>query len=147
MAPARLPRPRGVVEKLSAELPCYRLPPAFGAHSRHYMPIGVLDGETRREKTTLVFDTWARLDDGELTATWKDMCLDQAEMSILDDLVQCLNYLGRSESWVEGRVMREGEPEPKANCFPDRRGEMPDRVGSRLPFSRLQSLPTFRLGG
>ena len=116
---------RGLVEKLSAELPCYRLPSATGAHSRHYMPLGVLDGGTKREKTTLVFDTWARPDDEEMTVTWKDVRLDRAESSILDDLVQCLNYLGRSESWVEGRVMGEGEPVPEANCFPDQRGAMP----------------------
>ena len=116
---------RDLVEKLSAELPCYRLPPAVGAHSRHYMPIGVLDDETRREKTTLVFDTWVRIGDRELTVTWKDVCLDRAEASILGDLVQSMNYLGRSESWVAGRVMGEGELVPKANCFPEPRGEAP----------------------
>ena len=116
---------RGLVEKLSAELPCYRLPPAVGAHSRHYMPVGVLDRKTRREETTLVFDTWVRIGDGELTVTWRDVCLDRAEASILGDLVQCLNYLGRSESWVAGRVMGESEPVPEANCFPEPRGEAP----------------------
>lgn len=117
---------RILVEKLSVELPCYRLPPAVGAHSRHYMPLGVLDGDTKREKTTLVFDTWARPDGEEMTVTWKDVRLGKAESSLLDGLVQCLNYLGRSESWVEGRVIREGEPVPEANCFPDQRGAMPD---------------------
>ena len=116
---------RGLFEKLAAELPCYRLPPAVGAHSRHYMPVGALDGGTKREKTTLVFDTWARLGDEEMTVAWKDVRLDRAESSLLDDLVQCLNYLGRSESWVEGRVIWEGEPVPEPNCFPERRGEMP----------------------
>ena len=117
---------RGLFEKLAAELPCYRLPPAIGAHSRHYMPTGVLDGHTKREKTTLVFDTWARVGDEEMTVTWKDVRLEKAESSILDDLVQCLNYLGRSEGWVEGRVMGEGEPVPEPNCFPDRSSGMPD---------------------
>ena len=115
---------RGLFEKLAADLPCYRLPPAVGAHSRHYMPIGVLNGD-KREKTKLVFDTWARLGDEEMTVTWKDVRLDRAESSLLDYLVQCLNYLGRSESWIEGRVMGEGEPVPEANCLPERRGEMP----------------------
>ena len=116
---------RGLVEKLSAELPRYRLPSAVGAHSRHYMPTGVLDGGTRREETKLVFDTWARPDDEELTVTWKNVRLEKTESSLLDDLVQCLNYLGRSESWVAGRVMEAGESVPEANCLPDRRGEMP----------------------
>ena len=50
---------------------------------------------------------------------------EEAESSILDDLVQCLNYLGRSEGWVEGRGMGEGEPVPEPNCFPERSSGMP----------------------
>ena len=118
---------RSLIEKLSAELPRYFLPPAVGAHSRHYMPIGVLDGKRKVEKTTLVFDTWARVEDQELVATWDNIRLDDAELSILGVLVERLNYLGRSESWVEGRVMGDGEPKPENNCFPEHRGEMPGR--------------------
>ena len=120
---------RSLIEKLSAELPRYRLPPAVGTHSRHYMPIGVLDSKTKIEKTTLVFDTWARIEDEELTVTWNDVRLDEAERSLLGVLVARLSYLGRSESWVAGRVMVEGEPTPETNCFPEQeqRGETPGR--------------------
>ena len=120
------PAARSLIEKLSAELPSYHLPLALGTHSRHYMPIGVLD-DKKIEKTSLVFDTWARVGDEEMTVTWKDVSLDQNEASILDDLVQCLNYLGRSESWVEGRMMEAGEPVEESNCLPDQQGEVPDR--------------------
>ena len=120
------PAARGLVEKLCAEIPVYRLPPAVGTHSRHYMPIGVLN-DKKTEKTTLVFDTWARVGDEEMIVTWRDVRLDQAEASVLGDIVRCLNYLGRSESWVEGRMMGEGETVPEANCFPALRGEMLDR--------------------
>ena len=120
---------RSLIEKLSAELPHYHLPPAVGTHSRHYMPIGVLDRKTKIEKTTLVFDTWARIEDEELTVTWNDVRLDEAERSLLGVLVARLSYLGRSESWVAGRVMAEGEPTPETNCFPEQeqRGETPGR--------------------
>ena len=114
-----------LIEMLSGELPSYYLPSAVGAHSRHYMPIGVLDSKTKIEKTTLVFDTWARIDDEEMTVTWKDVRLERDEASILEDLVQCLNYLGRSESWVECRVMEAGEEAPETNCFPERVREIP----------------------
>ena len=117
---------RRLVEKLSAELPRYHLPPALGAHSRHYMPLGTLNGKTKIEKTTLVFDTWARVGDEEMAAIWKDVRLDKSEASILDDLAERLNYLGRSESWVECRVMGEAE-RLEVNCFPERRGEGHDR--------------------
>ena len=104
---------RSLIENLASELPHYRLPPAVGAHSRHYMPIGVLDPKTKIEKTTLVFDTWARVEDQELVATWRDVILGDAERSMLVGLTERLNYLGRSESWVEGRVLGAHEPAPE----------------------------------
>ena len=38
-----------------------------------------------------------------------------------------LNYLGRSESWVAGRVMGKNEPLPETNCFPEEPGNTPGR--------------------
>ena len=116
---------RDLIEKLSAELPSYHLPPAIGAHSRHYMPVGTLT-PSKIERTTLVFDTWARVDDEDLVATWKDVHLDGDEAATLDDIAQCLNYLGRSESWVACRVMGEGEQVPAANCLQEAH-QIPDR--------------------
>src|SRR5215472_6902132 len=60
---------RSLIEKLAAVLPSYRLPHAAAAHSRHYMPIGGLRKEAV-EKTTLVFDAWARVAGGALTVRW-----------------------------------------------------------------------------
>ena len=134
---------RSLIEKLSAELPRYRLPPAVGTHSRHYMPIGVLDSKTKIEKTTLVFDTWARIEDEELTITWNDVRLDEAERSLLGVLVARLSYLGRSESWVEGRVMGEIEPTPAANCFPERQGERPGHGWVQVPLLAAISAADF----
>ena len=118
---------RSLIEKLAADLPRYYLPPTVGAHSRHYMPTGVLDPKTKREKTTLVFDTWARIKDQEMTVIWSKVRLDDAERSVLNVLVERLNYLGRSESWVKGRVMEESERTPESNCFPENVGTTPGR--------------------
>lgn len=107
---------RNLIGKLAGALPTYSLAPAAGAHSRHYMPIGVLD--KGREKTTLVFDTWAQVDDGELAVTW-DVDLTDAESALLDTLVGNLGYLGRSESWVVARLARPDESIPASNCFPE----------------------------
>ena len=136
---------RNLIEKLSAELPYYHLPPAVGTHSRHYMPIGALDSKTKIEKTTLVFDTWARIEDEELTVTWNDVHLDEAERSILGVLTARLNYLGRSESWVQGRVMEEDEPIPETNCFPERdqRGVVPGRGREQVAVLAAASAPDF----
>ena len=118
---------RSLLEKLSEELPSYHLPPAVGTHSRHYMPIGVLDGKTKMQKTTLVFDTWTRVGDEAMTVKWEDVRLDHGEAAILQALTQRLNYLGRSESWVECRVMAASEAAPATNCFPEPAGEAPGR--------------------
>lgn len=91
---------RQLVAKLSEALPLYRLPFASAAHSRHFMPF--VKGKS--QKTTLVFDTWANVGDGELLIHWP--CeLDNAEAELLDTLASSLGYLGRSESWVEASVV------------------------------------------
>lgn len=118
---------RSLIEKLSAEPPHYRIPQTVGTHSRHYMPIGVLDSETKIEKTTLVFDTWARVEEQELLITWNNTHLDEGELSSLRFLVERLNYLGRSESWVEGRMIGAEESIPECNCFPEKSEKPPGR--------------------
>ena len=121
------PVARNLLEGLCSELPHFVLPPVTGTHSRHYVPIGVLDSKTKREKTTLVFDTWARVGDQELIATWANVNLRPTELSLLRTLVRRLNYLGRSESWVQGRVVADDQFVPEANCFPEEEGEAPGR--------------------
>lgn len=107
---------RNLIEKLAAALPAYSLPPAAGAHSRHYMPLGVLD--KGREKTTLVLDTWAQIDDGEIAVVW-DIELADTETALLAQLAERLGYLGRSESWVVARLARPGESLLAINCVPE----------------------------
>ena len=98
------PVARQLIEKLAANLPSYRLPSASAAHSRHFMPLGTLD--KGREKTTLVFDTWADVGDESLEIHWACELTDD-ESRLLGELAECLGYLGRSESWVEARLLPE----------------------------------------
>ena len=96
------PVARSLVGNLASALPFYRLPAASAAHSRHFMPVGTLGNG--REKTTLVFDTWANVGDGELVVRWP--CdIDTPECELLARLVETLGYLGRSESWVEAKLI------------------------------------------
>ncbi len=93
---------RSLLLKLACELPSYRLPSASVAHSRHFMPVGTLD--KGRERTTLVFDTWANIGDDELVISWN--CeLTTEELELFSQLVNCLGYLGRSESWIEAEIL------------------------------------------
>ncbi len=90
-----------LIEKLAAKAPSYVLPTASVAHSRHFMPIGVM--AKGREKTTLVFDTWLDIGNSTLEVHWGCQ-LSQAEATQLRVLAESLGYLGRSESWVEAKV-------------------------------------------
>lgn len=110
-------------KKLAAELPNYYLPPVSGAHSRHYMPIGTLD-KNKIEKTTLVIDTWGQIKGQELIITW-DVALGNEEIAMLADLVERLGYLGRSESWIIGRLILQDETIPESNCYPEQQGVSP----------------------
>lgn len=135
---------RNLIEKLSCELPCYYIPDTIGTHSRHYMPTTKL--ENGKEKTTLVFDTWARIEDEdqELVVIWRDVVLEVTELSMLSDLVERLNYLGRSESWVEGRVMEDGETIPERNCFADKQGKVPDRNWEQVALLAPENAETYK---
>ncbi len=114
------PSAASLIDKLAGTLPSYRLPKASAAHSRHYMPIGVLD--KGREKTTLVFDTWADVGDESLAVRW-DCNLTDAETEQLRQLAECLGYLGRSESWVEGELVPDGAAPPDTfDAIPHRDG-------------------------
>jgi len=114
---------RSLVLKLASVLPRFGLPPAVAAHSRHYMPLGVLD--KGRERTTLVIDAWARVSRGEVVVVW-DAELTEPEESLLQELVAKIGYLGRSESWLEGRVV-DGK-DVRADVVPHGAGE-PHRPG------------------
>jgi CRISPR-associated protein Csb2 len=60
-----------------------------------------IDG--KNQKTTLVFDTWANVADGEMYIHWPCELTDD-ELVLLGQLASALGYLGRSESWVEGEL-------------------------------------------
>jgi CRISPR-associated protein Csb2 len=114
---------RRLIDKLASTLPSYRLPAASVAHSRHFMPIGVLG--KGRETTTLVFDAWLDVGDAEVEIHW-DCDLTKEEVGQLRALAECLGYLGRSESWVEAEVIENfGRPSALLNAIPDGDGKRP----------------------
>ncbi len=117
------PTARRLVEALCNQLPSYCLPRAAAAHSRHFMPLGVL--EHGREKTTLVFDAWADVADEPMFVSW-DCALDLEASELLSRLAQGLSYLGRSESWVVASVVPDSEaPGLEFNAVPHTEGHRP----------------------
>ena len=73
------------------------------------MPLGVLDNG--REKTTLVFDTWADVGEGALVVRW-DCTLDEEARSIFEVLARHLfgnPRRGRHEGESLCGRLREGD--------------------------------------
>ena len=87
-----------VINKLSRDLPEYRLPAGVAAHTRHYMPL-------YRDKTAKIFDTFVHVNSEPALMAWPAIELDEAEHNALAELVSRTQYLGRAESWVEMRVI------------------------------------------
>lgn len=99
-----------LVETLSSSLPEYSLPAASHSHTRHYMPLREFG------KTSLVFDAFAAVNrDEPLCMAWPVAELSERQLSLLDDLLDAIGYLGRAESWVDARRC---EGEIRANCRP-----------------------------
>lgn len=90
---------RKLVAALAAQTPSYLAAPCPATHSRHYMPLGGKDG-----KTTLVLDTCAVPGAEPLIVSWA-VELDEVCLELLNQIVGAMGYLGRAESWVEGRLI------------------------------------------
>jgi CRISPR-associated protein Csb2 len=109
---------RRVIHKLSSELPVFSLPrdQVSLGHSRHYMPLYKL-GESSK-----IFDAFISLSNaGPVVVIWKGVCLDEEERKYLDLLVGKVGYIGRAESWVEGKLLSNWEGD--ANAYPYNEGE------------------------
>ena len=69
-----------LLANLAEQAPHYQLPLGVHAHTRHYMP--------NRQKQTLVFDAFARVDaKSELIMHWPDLALDAKQTELLDALL------------------------------------------------------------
>lgn len=95
-----------LLKKLSATEPAYSLPRASEAHTRHYMPTR----EGRSEKKAKVFDSFIRLtNETERLLVRYDVDLEQEERDELSQLASGLSYLGRAESWVDAKLLDDGD--------------------------------------
>ena len=87
----------GLIEGLAAEPPVFRLPRAVHSHVRAFMPAPT--------KRTLIYDAFLRFDrDAELVAAWPGVTLRAGQEALAAHLLERIGYLGRAESWAEGRI-------------------------------------------
>lgn len=117
----RLPGvPAAEMQALLAALaapPHVHLPAGTPAHSRHFMP-WFKKGPADR---TQVFDAFVAVDPrAELVLAWPGVELSPEQTALLAALLDRLPYLGRAESWCQGRLC---SPPPSFNCWPLAPGE------------------------
>lgn len=135
------PAGKRLIEALADTLPRYRLPAASVSHSRHFMPIGVL--EKGREKTTLVFDTWADVGHGALAVRW-DCSVDDEARALFGALAAHLGYLGRSESWVEAEAIADDAALPSGSeAYPHVDGHHGERGWEQVSLMAAEPAGTY----
>jgi CRISPR-associated protein Csb2 len=94
--------------------PVLRLPRASVSHTRSFLSKNEEDPLAR----TLIFDAFVALSPrSALLIAWPEVSLDAEVQADLDELLSLLNFFGRSESWVSGRVL-EGITTVDWNCAP-----------------------------
>ena len=104
-----------IFEALAAEPPVFFLPEATTSHTRSYLSQNLED----ISKKQLIFDAFVVVSKySSLMMMWKNLDLADSQRYDFERMLSLLKYLGRSESWVEARIV------PSAdgihwNCGPD----------------------------
>jgi CRISPR-associated protein Csb2 len=115
--------PAATVESMLTALsapPRYALPPARASHTRSYLSQNKEDPSDKK----LVFDGFAILERrAPVLVGWPGLHLEPDALAAMRTLAASLNYLGRSESWVRGRVV--DDREVHWNCVPLEPGPVP----------------------
>lgn len=107
-------RVRPILEALAQEPPRFHLPPARAAHTRAFLSENLQDVSKRQK----VFDPFVVLSPAEpVLVGWPQSSLTLDATSDLGELLGLMNYLGRSESWVEARLRPDADG-MKWNCGP-----------------------------
>jgi len=95
------------------EPPKFLLPPATASHTRSYLNSNQKDPFAQQ----LIFDAFVVTDRNSKLLLGVETDLPQEKVGDLNELLEELNYLGRSESWVKAQVVVR-EPDVEWNCFP-----------------------------
>ncbi|UUX93118.1 type I-G CRISPR-associated protein Csb2 [Methanoplanus endosymbiosus] len=118
--------PEGRVEsifcELASECPVFELPEANASHTRSYL-------SQNKEKITdkaLIFDAFVIIPrESVVKMMWRNVELPEDKIKDLNAMLSKLNYFGRSESWVDAKIISEVNG-TGWNCGPEYR-EVEDR--------------------
>jgi len=97
----------GLIETLAKEAPMFRLPEAVHSHVRAFMP-----APTDKK---LIYDAFLRFDPAaELIVAWPNVELTESQLDLAAHLLDRIGYLGRAESWADGRIASDWDGEVNA---------------------------------
>lgn len=121
--------------------PFFNLPEASAAHTRSFLS----SNERDPTKKQLVFDAFVALEHYDKVLMGFDCVLGSESIKDLESILEELNYLGRSESWVRASVVKELE-DITWNCLPISddstfQGNKTVRVACVLPAEMYDKLP------
>ena len=103
-----------VLGELAREVPRFRLPAATTSHTRSYLHTNTFDPTDK----ALIFDAFVAVAEGaRCYLCWDGVELTAGQRTTLATLLGTLNYLGRSESWVEAALV-EHEQDELYGCEP-----------------------------
>lgn len=92
---------RSLLQALASSPPRFALPQAVATHTRSYLSANDKDPTAKN----LVFDSFLVFERASACfITWPDLSLDGGARNTLRLLLENLNYLGRSESWVAAEI-------------------------------------------
>jgi CRISPR-associated protein Csb2 len=130
-----------ILEALASTPPSYHIPPAAASHTKSYLSRNERDPMAK----TAIFDGFVALSPrSTVLMGWPEVQLGIDASAALDELLCQLNYLGRSESWIEARLVA-GVREVDWNCRPaagaaDSGGDM-DMVPVAVPSAQADYAP------
>ena len=126
-------RPGWPDERLAAVLrplaatPVFRLPPATASHTRSFLSSNTTNTSAKQK----VFDAFVVVDRRERLLAGFRCEVSQQARNDLEDLLGELNYLGRSESWIQARLL-DPDAEVDPNCG------LAELVGSGRPMEWVE---------
>lgn len=106
------PDASALLTRLCSVPPEYWLPPAAGAHTRHYMPV-------YKGSADKVIDAFLHVGTGAAAVLGVEWAIELSndETLALDRLLPRLTYLGRAESWADARRV-DAIPDGLQRCAP-----------------------------
>jgi len=102
---------RSLIQKMASVLPEFYLPSSTSSHVRHFMP-GYRDKDRDRVLDAFMCPL------GPAYVHWPINGMSEDEAGALALLTSRTNFLGRSESWVEMKVIEGKGPEPNVRPSP-----------------------------